>query len=142
MALQIPDSATLGAKYVKRASAASPEYKAGVANPRRPQAASAIAAKATWAAATQAAIDRDGFAKGLQKSGEAKWQNNSATLGGTRYGPGVTNAQGEWQAGVDPYLATLRSIDIGPKGLKGSPENYQRSQKVGDALHAQKLRQG
>jgi hypothetical protein len=134
MAIQIKDVGTLGAKFVARAQAAVADYKAGVASPRRPQAASAIAAKDTWAQGVQAAAANGSFAKGLQKSGDAKWQANATNKGGVRYGPGVAAAQNDWQNGVAPYLQTLSNLTLPARGVRGSPQNIQRVQAVADAL--------
>lgn len=134
MAITIQDVGTLSAKYVARAQAAVPDYKAGVASPRRSQSQSAIAAAGTWSQAVQQAATNGSYQKGLQASGDAKWQANSTNKGGVRYGPGVAAAQQSWASGVQPYLQTLSNLTLPPRGVRGSPQNIQRVSAVDDAL--------
>lgn len=138
MAILIKDVGTLAAKFAARGQAAVADYKAGVSAPRRSQSQAAIDAAQTWATAVQDAATRGSFAKGLRKSGDQKWQANALALGSTRYGPGVANAQQAWATGVKPYLDTLASLNLPPKGVRGAPQNYARVQAVGDALNKQR----
>lgn len=134
MAIAIKDTGALAAKYSARAQAAVADYKAGVAAPRRSQSGAAIAAKDSWAQGVQAAAANGSFAKGLAKSGDAKWQTNSTSKGGVRYGPGVAAAQNDWANGVQPYLSLLSNMTLPPRGVRGSPQNIQRVAAVADAL--------
>jgi hypothetical protein len=135
MAIQLKDVGTYASKYVARAQAATPDYKAGVQSPRRSQSQAAIAAAPTWAQAVQDAASRGSFAKGLNKSGDAKWQANALNKGGARYGSGVAAAQNDWATGVQPYLQTLSNLTLPARGVRGSPQNIARVQAVADALN-------
>lgn len=139
MAITIKDVGTLSQKYASRAQAAASDYKNGVMNPRRSQSQAAIAAAPNWAQGVQAAATNGSYAKGLNKAGDAKWQQNASTLGAQRYGPGVANAQNAWATAVQPYLQTLSNLQLSPKGVRGSAQNYQRVQDVGNALNKQRL---
>jgi hypothetical protein len=141
MAIAIKDAGALATKYSTRAAAAAPDYKAGVMNPKRSQSQSAIAAKDTWAQAVQQAATNGSYAKGLNKSGDAKWQQNASTVGVTRYPQGVQNAGAAWANGVTPYLQVLSGLTLPPRGVRGSPQNIQRVQAVNDALAKAKAAQ-
>jgi len=124
-------------KYSSRASAAAGDYLKGAQAPRRSQSAAAIAAEGNYAASVQDAISRGAYAKGLQKSGDAKWAKGIVDKGRTRYQQGVILAGESWRTGFQPYAAALGGLDLGPKGPKGT--NYDRVQKVGELLRQTKL---
>ena len=126
------------AKWARRSAGASSDYAAGVASPKRSQSASAIASKDVWSAALQAAIGAGSYEKGLQKSGDSKWQKGVREVGQTRYSQGVSNptAQSDISSGFAPFKATIESLDLGPKGPKGT--NYNRVNLIGEALRATK----
>ena len=123
-------------KWANRAAASGSEYQSGAANPRRSQSASAIEAKDNYAMGVNSAIAEDRYAKGLQKSGDAKWQKGIREKGQQRYQQGVVGAQDEYRAGFQPYASALTGLELGPKGPKG--QNYGRVQQVGEMLRAVK----
>ena len=124
------------AKWARRAGAAGSDYQAGVASPRTSQSGAAIASKELYAQGVNAAIAQGSYEKGLAKSGDAKWQKGVREKGVSRYSQGVTGAQDEYGAGFRPFVSALESLDLGPKGPKGT--NYGRTQIVGEALRAVK----
>lgn len=142
MPINIEDSATLAEKYANRAGGAVQDYTRRVQAPRRSQSEEAIKAKDIWKESLDAAAGRGAYEKGLRKSGDAKWQRKALEVGAKRYKPGIEAAKGDWASGVDPYLQNLRTVDLGAKGIKGSPENLDRVKKVVEAQRALKIARG
>jgi hypothetical protein len=132
MAIMIKDPTALATKFTARASAAAPDYKAGVQTTTKSQSAAAIAAKDVWAAAVAAAAQNGSYAKGLQKSGDDKWRANASGIGATRYPQGVQNAGSAWAEGVTPYFNALKGLSLPPRQVKG--QNMARVQAVDDLL--------
>jgi hypothetical protein len=130
---------TIAAKFVKRASAAGGDYKDGVMNPRRPQMESAIAAADSWAAGVQQAVTDKRFAKGLQRAGNAKWQDRASNVGAQRYPQGVQAAQGSYTADFGPYLQVLSNLNLPARFPRGDPRNNDRVAAVTVALHQKKV---
>ena len=126
-------------KWVEKSGQSAGDYKDGVLNTTKDQAAAAIAAAADYASGVQAAITRGAFAKGLQKSGKSKWQQNSAEKGANRFGEGVANAENEYVQGSSAYDGARAAASSMPRGPKGSEQRYARSKAVGQALRKQKL---
>ncbi len=141
MAIQIKDTGTLSKKFSDRAANAAPDYKSGVSAPRRPWMASAAASEPTWEAGVQDAVSRKAYQKGVNRVGDSKWQTASQVKGADKghYADGVRLAAAAWAAGVGPYLSALATLDPGPKGIKGSSANQQRSIVVQQKLHAIKV---
>jgi hypothetical protein len=132
MPIQIKDPNTIANKWATRAGAAGADYATGVQNPRASQSGSAIAAKNVWAESVAQAAQQDSYAKGLQKSGDAKWQAGVAAKGASRYAPGVTAGKGNYVSGITPVIQTLSTITLPPRNVKGN--NMGRVQVVVDAL--------
>jgi len=102
------------------------QYENGVRNPVRDYAANTQAANDAWKAGTQAAIARDGFKRGVARTGNTKWQERSAKLGPARFGPGVQAAQGDYETGFAPYREAIAGVNLPPRGPRRSPQNLQR----------------
>jgi hypothetical protein len=79
------------------------------------------------------------WTKGLGKATNEDWAGAIRDVGGTRYAQGVGSAGPKWQSGFSPYHSIASSIDLGPKGPKGSEGNYARSTKMGKAFHDKKV---
>lgn len=127
-------------KYVRRAGAAQSDYQTGIqATPPQKFEQNATAGQQNWATGVAQAASEGRFASGLQGSG-AKWQRKATQVGPQRYASGVAAASGDYQAGFQKYFDTLSSLNMGPRGPRGDPRNYQRSQMVGEALN--KARRG
>ena len=132
----------LADKFAKRAQAAAPEYAAGVAAPKKDQAAEAIAATQSYNQGVSEAIARDAFAKGVRKAGTAKWQEKSKSVGVQRYPQGVAGAKADWQTGFSPYASVLGAISLPQKGPRGAAGNLERVRAVADALHNKRVSGG
>lgn len=127
-------------KYASRAAGAAGDFVAGAQSTTKDQAAAAIAAAQIWAQATQAAITDGRFAKGLQKSGKAKWLAGITAKGGGRFAEGVGAAAPTYATESARFDAARGAAASLPRGVKGSPQNLQR---VAAVVAAQiKVKQG
>lgn len=122
-------------KFARRGGEASEDYKKGVAETSKDQAAAAIAAAEIHKAATIEALNAGRYAKGLQKSGKAGWQKGVAEKGGERFGPGVLASMGKYAANSAPYDSARNAAASLPRGKRGSEANFSRSKAVGQALN-------
>jgi len=137
--LTVPTDADVAKKWADVTPGRSTYYQANT-----PAAASKWEARANGSSGVfQAAISSGDMAKkyagGIKKAGGAKFARKVTDVGAGRFGPGVSAAQPDMQAGVAPFLATLAATEIPDRGPRGSPGNYQIVQKVGDPLHAKRL---
>jgi len=139
MAIKVKDPTASAAKYVTNTANAVNAYKAGVQSPKASQSQSAIAAAPTWQQAVQSPAAASAYKAGLTKAGDSAWMNGALNKGAQRYPQGTQLAAPKWQANVQPYLQTIASTNLPPRGIRGAAQNWQRSQTLGQALHAQKV---
>ena len=140
MSLKVKSSDAAAVKFVNRAAVAGPDYESGVRGTSDWE-QKAIAGKDNYIQGLQDSIARGAREKGITAAGNAGWQGKAIQVGAQRFPTGVRAAQQDYKTKVAPYLDTLRSLDLPPKGPKGSPENYDRVRAVGEALHNQKVGQ-
>ena len=131
---QVKPLGMVSEKWQRRASSAGQEYSEGVASPRRPWAASTAASEGNYEQGVQAAIGRKAFSKGVAAAGDAKWKERSETLGAGRFASGVSASGDEYTRGFSKYHQVLSSLNLPPRGAKGSPANLQRVAAVATAL--------
>jgi len=127
---------TLADKWARRASISTPEYQAGVQNPRRDWAQETTAAAPAYRQGVQDAIQKGRFEKGVSRAGTSKWQENTLAKGPQRFSEGINQSIGEWQAGFAPYHDTISKVQLPARGPKGSPQNLQRVAAITNALRA------
>lgn len=139
MAIKVKDAAASMQKYITNTGNAVNAYKAGIQSPKASQSASAVAAVTTWQQAVQSPAAAKAFTSGLTKAGDAAWQAGALNKGAARYPQGTQIAAPKWQTNVQPYLQTIASQNLPPRGIRGAAQNWQRSQNLGQALHAQKV---
>lgn len=123
------------AKWSRNASNASGDYKKGVQAPKRSWAQATADSAEAWQQGVTEAASRGAFESGVAAAGDSKWQRKSVQVGAQRYSSGVQAAKGDYQAGFAPYAAVIEGVTLPPRGPKGSPGNYQRTQAIGTALH-------
>ncbi len=128
-----------GAKWSRRTQSATEEYTQGVQNPRSDWATATVAAAPVQHAAVQQAIADNRFAKGVQAAGSARWQQKAVSKGSVRFGPGVADAQGDYEKAVQPYLDVAANTVLPPRGPKGDPKNFQRVVVMANAMRNRKL---
>lgn len=138
-ALNVKDTGTIAAKFVRNAQAAAGDYKTGVQSAGPAWEAGARAGEDNYATGVQQAIADKRFGKGIAAAGASKYVTMASEKGSTRFGPGVAASQGEYARGAQPYLDALKGITLPPRRPKGDPSNYARAQAVGDRLRAVKL---
>lgn len=129
------------AKFVRRTAAATEDYTAGVMDPRTDWAQATAASEATYNEGVQQAITRKAFAKGVQKTGTARWKEKALTKGADRFRPGVEAAGDDYAAGVAPYLETIANTSLPPRYPKGDPRNLDRVKAITTALRNKKTGQ-
>jgi hypothetical protein len=139
MPIKVKDPATSAQKYVTNTANAVNAYKAGVQSPKQSQSAAAVAAAGNWQQAVNSPQALAAFKSGLTKAGDTAWVNGALNKGAARYPQGTQLAAPKWQQNVQPYLQTIASFNLPPKGIRGAAQNWQRSQALGQALHNQKV---
>jgi hypothetical protein len=135
-----PNIARAAAKWARRAGSAGQEYSEGVGSTQADWAAITSAQKGAWQAGVTAAAAGDMFSKGVQRAGTAKWRKRAVELGPARYAQGVAVAEPDYSTGAGPYLEAIGRVDLPARGVTGSAGNYARVQRIGDALHALRMR--
>lgn len=139
MAVPVKDVTAAAQKFVARASAAGGDYKTGVQNSGGKWAANTKASTDAYALGVQQAISDGRFGASVDQAAQTKFQDRASNVGAQRYPQGVQGAQTSWANGTKPYLDTIAGLNLPPRAPKGSPQNYQRVQMIGDALRAKKL---
>lgn len=114
------------------------DYADGIANPRRPWAAATKNAEAAYEAGVQQSIQRKAFGKGVTKVGDEKWKRKASTRGVANWGPGVSDARGDFEAGFAPYHDAIAAVKLPPRYARRDPRNMARVKAVVDALSAKK----
>jgi hypothetical protein len=133
--VDVPNLGDSADKFEQRASAAGPAYESGVSEVTDSEQQSATLDSAdTWEQGVQEAIAEGRFSEGVNNP-DASWQTRALEQGSTRFTQGVSDAGGSWQSGFQTYADTLESINLQPRGARGSEANFQRSRTVGEALH-------
>lgn len=125
-------------KWARVTPMRSEDYKMGVANPRTPWAAAATAAAQRYQEGVTAAVQRQGFQKGIAAAGDQKWQRKSTEKGPQRFAEGVSLSTGDYQAGVQPYLDVIAATALPPRFAKGDPRNVERVRVLATALRKRK----
>lgn len=136
--MKVKDVSAAAKKFVTRASAASGDYKDGVANIGNDWEQATLASEDNWGTATTDAITHKRFGRGVRGSG-GKMQKNAVALGAVRYAPGVQNASDAYVQGTGPYLDLLKGLTLPPPGTRGSAANQQRSAIVQTELNKKRL---
>lgn len=116
----------------------SSDYAAGIANPRRSWASATKAAEKSYEDGVAKSIARKAFGKGVTKAGDEKWSRKASVNGVRNWGPGVTEAKGDYASGFAPYHAAIAAVQLPPRYAKRDPRNLQRVKAVVDALVAKK----
>lgn len=137
--ITVKDPGTIATKWSNRAGAAQGDYQTGVQAAAPKWQANAAAAGDAFSQGVQAAIAKNRFALGITGTAAAKFTKNAGTVGPARYAQGVQNGQASYQTGVQPYLDTIKSLDLPARGPKGSAGNYNRAQLVAQALRTKKV---
>src|SRR5215472_11812122 len=116
---------SIATKWSQRASSAGQAYKDGVTGATGWAAATTAGAN-NWAAGVNDAATNGRFAKGVNKAGDAAWQNGAINKGASRYAPGVQLAQPAFSQGFSKFQQVLSALQLPARFPKGSPQNIDR----------------
>lgn len=136
---KIKSAAEIAEKYARVTPGRSADYADGVANPKVDWKTATQGAEDAWSQGVQQAAAERRFGKGVARVGTEKWQRNAVGKGAQRWGPGVSAAKDDYEAGFSPYADVIRSTSLPPRGPKGDPRNIERVTKLAMALHAKKV---
>lgn len=114
-------------------------YAEGIANPRRSWKAGALAAEGAYEDGIRDAISRKAFGKGVAQAGDEKWQRKASVNGVRNWGPGVAEAEGDYQAGFGPYRDVIAGVKLSPRYARRDPRNLKRVEDIVKALVAKKI---
>lgn len=126
-------------KWINRARVATPDYEAGVKSPKRPWAASAMAASGTYHSAVSSPNTKALFERGIKRAGDARWADMSAKKGVERYATGVELSEPYYRSQMGDVIGVIERTTLSSRGPRGSAANYTRVKEQGDALHAWRL---
>ena len=126
-------------KWARQSAASTPEYEAGVQNPRSDWATQTKAAEKNYATGVQAAISRGAFGRGVAKAGTAGWKEATLTKGTARWAAGISMSTQKYADGFEPYRKVIEGLNLPARGPKGDPANINRVSVVAKALHDKKL---
>lgn len=124
----------IAAKWATVTPQRSGDYEAGVNNPKSSWQANTLASADAWKAGIQQAIQQGSFSKGVNRAGNAGWQDGAVNKGVPRWGQGVALAQEKYQAGFAPYADAIRRTTLPPRYARRDPRNLERVKAIVDAL--------
>jgi hypothetical protein len=127
-------------KWSRNAQNAQQDYQSGVQNPRVQWDTATAAAAGNYEAGVTRAIANKSFAKGVKATGHDGWQQATLAKGPTRFAEGVRAGQAAYDQGFAPYAQVIQNTNLPARGPKGSTQNYQRAQAMGQALNAAKVK--
>lgn len=133
------DLGSSAVKLAQRGGQASGEYTKNAAAAANDWHTNTAASNQNWKDGINAAMTRDSFSKGVAAAGPAAYANQVNAVGGTRFADGMSKAGPKWQAGFGKIAQQVAGKDLGPRGIKGSAANKQRSANMQDAWVAAKL---
>lgn len=133
--VNVKDLSDSAEKLERRGRGAGQDYSSGVENVSDSEQQDAtLAAADTWEQALQDAIAEGRFSSGVSSPNKS-WQDAALETGANRFTEGIGQAGDTWRAGFDEFASVLESLQLDPRGPRGSAENQQRSIQVQEALH-------
>ena len=137
--IKVPTAAEVAKKWAEETPKRSTYYQQGTANAGSDWEKGASDASENFKNAIQASDMSARFRGGIKKAGAAKYQRKIASVGVSRFGPGIAAAVGDMAANVADSLSVIASTDIPTRKPRGDPGNYDRVGRIGDALHKNRL---
>lgn len=133
--VRVKDLNTSAEKYERRAGSAGQDYESGVESSSDEEwQSNAEAAEETWEQAIQEAAADGRFSSGVRNPNKS-WQEASLETGSRRFTEGASRAGDVWRSGFDEFAGVLEALNLEPRGPRGSSANFERSRRVGEALH-------
>jgi hypothetical protein len=125
-------------KFTTVTPARASEYERGVRAPRTDWQTATTNAAALYKAAVTKAASEGRFEAGVKQVSTSDWQQASIQKGAPRFGPGVSLAGPDYQAGFAPFHRVIEATALPPRQATGSPGNIQRVSVITAALHQAK----
>jgi len=132
MAKKTPEQ--IAEKFQRGVAGAGSDYLSGVQNPSRPWASATVAGGKRWTAAIQEAIQKNSFARGVQRAGDAKWAERAATIGAQRY----TTAAPQAAAGYSQVAGRIMAAASAAQAAVQSMPNESIEQRIARSAAAQR----
>lgn len=126
--------------WKRRSQASTPDYEAGIRDPRADWATEAARAEKNYNDGITAAMSRGAFGKGIKEAGTSKWQRAALEKGTARWAAGIAMAEDAYVTGFSPYATVIANTKLPPRGPKGDPKNIERVRVMADALHKEKVK--
>jgi hypothetical protein len=137
--MEIPSAADIATKWAEEGPKRSVYYEKNAIGKGSKMETNATAASGTYKAAVSAADIGKRFTGGLKGTG-AKFDRKVKDVGVGRFGPGITAAKADMEAGMTPVVSDLQAIDIDPRKPRGDPGNLSgRSNKVASEMTKKRL---
>jgi len=135
---EVKGKADVVAKWVEEAPRRATYYEKYTPPAADKWEAETTGAAETYKSAVQAPDIGKRFAGGV-KGKSAKFKRKVTTVGVGRFGPGITAAKDDYDAGIDWVLAEIAATEIPDRKPRGDPANWERSKKIGVALNKKRL---
>jgi len=133
MAQKSPEQ--IAAKYQRGVAGAAQDYAEGVQNPSRPWASATAAASGRWRTGIQEAINNNSFQRGVQKAGDAKWQERAINRGAQNYAGAAPVAAQEYAKVAGQIMAAGNAARSASQAMPGDTQE-QRLQRALAAMRA------
>ena len=138
MAISVPSPQAAATKWVSRAQNATADYKTAVQGAGQRWQEATSAAGPLWVQGVQNAVANGRFESNV--AGKANdYQTMASTKGATNYGGGITSGQGKYSNKIAKVLNVIQGATLPPPGPRNSPQQYARSQYIGNLLNAAKM---
>lgn len=131
---KIASATDIAGKWKRVTPGRSADYEKGVTDSSVNWAGPTAASESTYSQATQDAIARGSFGKGVRAAGDEHWRSKTSELGVPRWGQGVNSAEGDMADGIAPYVDVIAKTDLPPRRGRGDPQNMNRSSILAAAL--------
>jgi len=139
MAITVKPANVASQNWVEGAGAASGRYAAGVQGAGSRWQSNTVAAAGTFKQGVSAGNIEQRYAAGAARAGSAKYERKATTLGASRFSGGVSDAKGDYEAGVSPYLSLIGSLTLPARKPRGDPGNLERVRVISSALAARRM---
>ena len=138
MAINVPTATEASNDWVQKAQASTAKYKSRVGSAGQRWQDAVSSSGQIWATEVQKAVANGRFESGV--AGKAtEYQNMAATKGAQNFGGGVTAGQSKYANKIGKVLAVISGGSLPPPGPRNSPQQYARSQYIGNLLNAAKM---
>jgi len=137
--LIVPDLPDIVAKWVEETPRRAAYYERETPKAAERWEERARGAGPTYKSAVTAPDIEKRFTGGIKRVGAAKFRRKVLAVGVARFGPGVTAAKEDYDAGFGPYVDVLKVIDVPARKPRGDPANYDRVRVIGTELNKKRL---